>query len=184
MDSTEWIISIALIVAVVRQVRGRKLTLVGLLWPVPLVVWGAINYLGGVPAYSADWMFVAGCCSAGLALGAGCGLLTEVYLEDGAVKARARWLAAALWIIGMSGRLAFGLFATTGGAAKIAELSEHLGIHSVNTWASALIAMALVEVIVRSAVLFIRSNRLRRTAPAPAQHETREAASSSGCRLE
>ena len=54
MDLTEWIISVALILVVVRQIRGRKLTLIGLLWPVPLVAWGAINYLGGVPAYAAD----------------------------------------------------------------------------------------------------------------------------------
>ena len=67
MDLTEWIISVALILVVVRQIRGRKLTLIGLLWPVPLVAWGAINYLGGVPAYAADWTFVAVDCAAGMA---------------------------------------------------------------------------------------------------------------------
>ena len=136
MDLTEWIISVALILVVVRQIRGRKLTLIGLLWPVPLVAWGAINYLGGVPAYAADWTFVAVDCAAGLALGVGCGLLTDVYIEDGVVKARARWLAAVLWIVGMSSRLAFGLFATNGGAEKIGELSEKLGIHSAPDWIS------------------------------------------------
>ena len=30
MDLTEWIISVALILVVVRQIRGRKLTLIGL----------------------------------------------------------------------------------------------------------------------------------------------------------
>ena len=175
MGVTEWIISIALILVVVRQIRGRKLTLIGLLWPVPLVAWGAINYLGGVPAYAADWTFVAVDCAAGLALGVGCGLLTDVYIEDGVVKARARWLAAVLWIVGMSSRLAFGLFATNGGAEKIGELSEKLGIHSANTWASGLIAMALVEVVARSAVLFVRWNRLQQTvtaSPVPESQET------------
>ena len=138
MDLTEWIISVALILVVVRQIRGRKLTLIGLLWPVPLVAWGAINYLGGVPAYAADWTFVAVDCAAGLALGVGCGLLTDVYIEDGVVKARARWLAAVLWIVGMSSRLAFGLFATNGGAEKIGELSRGInpqlaGCHEVAT---------------------------------------------------
>jgi hypothetical protein len=163
VDLTEWFISIALILVVIRQIRGRKLTLIGLLWPVPLVVWGAVSYLGGIPAYDTDWTFVAVFSAAGLALGVGCGLLTEVYLKDGSVTARARWLAAALWIVGMSSRLAFGLFATNGGAEKIGELSEALGIHSGNTWASGLITMALVEVVARSAVLFFRSRRLQRT---------------------
>ncbi|MEU5996100.1 hypothetical protein ABZ806_44610 [Spirillospora sp. NPDC047418] len=174
MDLTEWIISIALILMVVRQIRGRRLTLIGLLWPVPLVVWGAVNYLGGIPPYIADWASVAACCAVGLALGIGCGLLTGVYLEDGLVKARARWLAAFLWIVGMSSRLAFGLFATNGGAEEIGELSEKLGIYSANTWASGLIAMALVEVIARSAVLFFRSSRLRRTVAASTLHENQE----------
>lgn len=163
MDLTEWLISVALILVVVRQIRGRKVTLIGLFWPVPLVVWGAMTYVGGVPAYAADWTFVGADCAAGLALGVGCGLLTEVYLDGGVVTARARWLAAALWIVGMSSRLAFGLFASNGGAAQIGELSEKLGIHSANTWASGLIAMALAEVVARSAVLFLRANRLHRT---------------------
>src|SRR5690606_7536653 len=133
MELTEWIISIALILVVIRQIRGRKLTLIGLLWPVPLVVWAAVDYMGDIPAYAADWMFVAVCCGAGLALGVGCGGLTDVYLQDGSVTARARWLAAGLWIVGMSSRLAFGLFAFDGGAEQIAELSAKLAIHSANT---------------------------------------------------
>lgn len=160
MGITEWIISIALIAVVVRQVRGRKLTLVGLLWPVPLVAWGALEYLGGVPADLADWAFVAALVGVGLALGAGCALLTRLYREGGVVKARAGWLAAALWIAGMSARLAFGLFATNGGGHAVATWSADLGLHAVGTWASALIAMALVEVLVRSAVLFVRSRRV------------------------
>ncbi|HTN57870.1 MAG TPA: DUF1453 domain-containing protein [Protaetiibacter sp.] len=168
MELTEWIISIALILVVIRQIRGRRLTLLGLLWPVPLVAWGAIEYAGGVPAHAADWTFVAACSATGLALGVGCGLLTEISLQDGSVIARARWLAAGLWIVGMSGRLAFGLFATNGGAEKVGELSAKLGIHSASTWASALIAMALVEVVARSAVLFVRARRLRRAVTASA----------------
>ena len=160
MGITEWIISIALIAVVIRQLRGRKLTLVGLLWPVPLVAWGAVEYLGGVPADLTDWAFVAALVGIGLTLGAGCAVLTRVYREDGVVKARAGWLAAALWIAGMSARLAFGLFATNGGGGAVATWSADLGLHAAGTWASALIAMALVEVLVRSGVLFVRARRV------------------------
>lgn len=160
VDITEWIISGALIAVVIRQLRGRKLTLVGLLWPVPLVAWGAVEYLGGVPSDVADWSFIVVLIGVGLALGAGCALLTHLYREDGVIKARAGWLAAALWVAGMSARLAFGLFATSGGGATVAAWSADLGLHAAGTWASALIAMALVEVLVRSSVLFVRSRRM------------------------
>ncbi|MFT4235383.1 MAG: DUF1453 domain-containing protein [Microbacterium sp.] len=167
MDLTEWIISISLILVVVTQIRGRKLTLVGLLWPVPLVIWGAINYLSGIPGYAADWSFVAACFDAGVGLGAGCGFLTDVYVENGVVKARARWLAAILWLMGTGGRLAFGLFALNGGGPAIAKASKALGIHSANTWASGLIVMALCEVLTRSTVLFVRSRSLKKSDAQP-----------------
>jgi len=166
VDLTEWIISVALIAVVVWQIRGRKLTVIGLLWPLPLVAWGAIEYLGSVPADLSDWAFVAVCVGAGLALGAGCALLTEVYREQGVVKARAGWIAAALWIVGMAARLAFGLFAAHGGGQVVATWSTDLHLHAAATWASALIAMALIEVVTRSGVLFVRARRVP-TAPVP-----------------
>lgn len=54
--------------------------------------------------------------SLGLCLGPGCGLLTNVYLRRGQVMARATGPVAAMWIIGMGSRLAFGVVALKGGA--------------------------------------------------------------------
>ncbi|MBF6329425.1 DUF1453 domain-containing protein [Nocardia transvalensis] len=156
MTWTEWLISLALILLVLRQIRGKKLTVTGLLWPVGLVVWAGFEYLGDFPSYRSDWLFAIALAVLGTALGTACGLYTSVYTREGVVMAKAGATAAALWIIGMSGRLAFGLFALHGGAQTIAEWSTRLDLHSESTWPTALILMALCEVIARTAVLYIK----------------------------
>uniref|UniRef100_UPI00197CD369 hypothetical protein n=1 Tax=Pseudomonas viridiflava TaxID=33069 RepID=UPI00197CD369 len=40
-----------------------------------------------------------------------------------------------------------------GGAALVSRLSAGLGLHALSTWATALIFMALAEVVARTAVL-------------------------------
>ena len=52
----------------------------------------------------------------------------------------------------MVSRLAFGLIALHGGAEAIGRLSEKLDLHSENTWPTALILMALCEVLSRTAL--------------------------------
>lgn len=156
MHFTDWLISLALILLVLRQVRGRPLSLTGLLWPVGLVVWAAVEYLDGIPSERSDVLFAVGLSIAGLALGLGCGLLTQVYPEAERVMARATGPAVALWIVGMGGRLAFGVVALHGGAQAIARMSAWLDLHSAQTWPTALILMALCEVLSRTVVLMLR----------------------------
>lgn len=165
MDWTDLAISLGLILLVLRQVRGKQLTPVSLLWPVGLVAWAAFDYLGVIPGYLSDWLFAVGLAALGLCLGVGCGLLTTVYREDDKVVARARPAAVALWIVGMGSRLAFGIVALHGGAEAIGRLSVHLDLHSENTWPTALILMALCEVLSRTALLLYRYRRVARAAP-------------------
>ena len=153
---TDWGISLGLIILVLRQIRGKPLTLISLLWPVGLVVWAGFEYLGAVPGFRSDWTFTLCLAAVGVALGLGCGFLTRVYHDDQKVIAKATAFAAALWIIGMGSRLAFGLVALNGGAEAIGRLSEQLDLHSQNTWPTALILMALCEVISRTTVLHNR----------------------------
>lgn len=160
MGIGDWAISLALIALVVRQIRGRRLSVVGLLWPVALVGWAAYEYLGDVPDHRSDWAFVAVLASVGLALGVACGLLTSVYVQEEAVMARAGGLAAGLWVVGMGGRLAFGVAALHGGGATVARMSERLDLHSAATWSTALIVMALCEVVSRTAVLALKLRAL------------------------
>lgn len=163
MNLEEWIISLLLIGLVVRQIKGRKLTLFSLIWPLGLVLYGAFTYLSQVPQYPSDWTFVFCLCVVGIILGVGCGSLTDVYVESNVIMARARVLAACLWILGMGSRLAFGIFATNGGEEQIIELSIKLNLHSAETWTTALITMALVEVLARSAILFYRYKEIKKT---------------------
>jgi len=156
MDVTDSLVSIALILLVVRQLRGRRLTLLSLLWPVLLVAWAGVEYLGAVPPYAPDRALVAGLCALGAALGVTCGLLTRVEARAGVVVARASWLAALAWIAGMGGRLAFGLLALHGGARIIGDATARLDLHAAGTWSTALVTMALAEVLARTGVLAVR----------------------------
>ena len=156
MDVTDALVSLALILLVVRQLRGRPLTLLSLLWPVALVGWAGIEYLGAVPPYASDRLLVVGLGVLGVALGLACGGLTSVEERAGVVVARASWAAAVAWVAGMGGRLAFGLLALHGGERIIADASVRLDLHAAGTWSTALITMALAEVVARTAVLAAR----------------------------
>lgn len=156
MGFWDWVVSLALILLVVRQVRGRRLTVAGLLWPIALVGWAAYTYLGQVPDHRSDWTFVVVLVVIGLALGTACALLTSVYTREAEVMARASGTAAALWVVGMASRLAFGIAVLHGGAALVSRLNERLSLHSFSTWATALIVMALAEVVARTTVLALK----------------------------
>lgn len=156
MAWTDWAISLGLILLVLRQIRGRQLTMTSLLWPVGLIVWAGFEYLGDFPDHTSDWLFAAVLSSVGLALGLACGLLTQVYPADGKVIAKATIPAATFWIIGMTGRLAFGVAALNGWTAPIIWVSERLDLHSEGTWTTALITMALCEVCSRTVLLLFK----------------------------
>ena len=183
MTWTDYAISLGLILLVLRQIRGKKLTPASLLWPVALVVWAGFEYLGSFPAQAADRTFVLSLAAVGLALGLGCGALTRVYLDGRTVLARATIPAAVLWVVGMVSRLAFGIVALNGGAEAIGRLSERLGLQSADTWPTALILMALCEVLSRTALLLLKYRRASRAATEVEETETfgprvREAAAS------
>jgi hypothetical protein len=50
MNWTDIAISLGLVILVLRQIRGRQLSVASLLWPVGLVLWAAFDYLGRFPA--------------------------------------------------------------------------------------------------------------------------------------
>jgi hypothetical protein len=79
--------------------------------------------------------------------------------------AKAGAIAAALWILGTGGRLAFQLYATHGGGAAVARFSVARAVTGVNAWTSALILMALCEAVGRTSILAWRSMVIRRDAP-------------------
>ena len=160
MTTTDYLISAALILVVVRQIRGKRLAGASLYVPLALVGYAAVNYLHGLPTQGNDLGLVALCLAAGLTLGVLCGLFTLVYPDGGGVAyARATGIAAALWVVGISGRLAFGYYAEHGGGPTIARFS-HAHSLTPQAWPTALILMALAEVVSRTVVLIARSRRL------------------------
>jgi len=167
MSLTDYIIDIALIAVVVRQVQGRRLTVRSLLLPLVLVTWVAASYLKGIPTAGNDLVLVVGGAALGGLLGALCGLFTSVEADrSGTPVAKAGAVAAALWILGVGTRFAFQLYATHGGAASIGRFSVTHGITGGEAWTAALVLMAVFEVALRTGVLAWRGTAVRRR-PAP-----------------
>jgi hypothetical protein len=159
----------ALLVAVViRQIRGKRLTAVGLLWPIVLVGIAAAKYLKAVPSSGNDLELVLGGAGVGAALGASCGLLTSVERRPGdVIFARATSWAAILWVLGTGARMAFALYAENGGAAAIGHFSAANRITGAAAWTACLVLMALAEVVGRTALLAVRARTIRSCRASP-----------------
>jgi hypothetical protein len=165
MTFTDYLIDITLIGIVLFQIRGRRLTTRALLLPVGLVTYVAITYLKGVPTAGNDLALEIGCAALGATLGGLAGYFTTVTADrTGIPVAKAGLAAAALWILGTGGRLAFQVYASHGGESAIARFSATHGITSVEAWTSALILMALSEAVVRTGILTWRGTAARRHA--------------------
>ena len=160
-----------LVLSVLRQVRGKRLTLLQLAWPLGLVVWATATYVRGFPANPPDVALVAGCVITGLALGALAGQYTDISRRaEGAVIARATLATVVLWTTGTIGRLVFGLYAEHGGGPSIAAFSRAHGL-DIQAWTAAVTLMALAEVLGRTAVLAPRAlHAARDTSAAPPRY--------------
>jgi hypothetical protein len=168
MTTTDYALSAALILVVLRQLKGRRLQGLSLYLPLGIVAYAAYKYLHTVPTQGNDLMLVFLCIGAGLALGVLTGIFTRVYPDhDGVPFARATVIAAGLWVLGVSARMAFSLYAQHGGGPSIERFSSAHAL-SVQAWGAALILMALAEVVSRTAVLVVRGRRLETPAIMPA----------------
>lgn len=171
MSVEDVLIELALVAVVVRQLRGRRITALGLLWPVGLVLWAGARYLTAAPSTGGDAALLSLGVLAGAALGVGCAAATRVLRTDGALVARASVAAAALWVVGVGARLGFALVAEHGGGAIAAFSTVH---HlTLAGWTAALLAMSLAEVLARSGGIALRARRvLTAGVPEPAQART------------
>jgi hypothetical protein len=154
--TTTYILTAALVLVVVRQLRGRKLAGPSLYAPLAIVAYVTAEYLRGIPTSGNDLELALLGATAGVALGSLCGLHTIVYTNRGIPYARATGFAAALWILGVGARLAFSLYAQHGGGRAIAHFSVAHSL-TMQAWVAALVLMALAEVVSRTAVLIFRS---------------------------
>ena len=116
--------------------------------------------LHGIPTAGADGLLVAAGVVAGLALGSASALLTRLELDGAGVPiARATLGAAAVWVLGIGGRMGFSLFMDHGGAPTVIRFSEAHHLTGPG-WVTALVLMAFVEVVSRTLLLWVRSRSL------------------------
>lgn len=157
MTTSDWIIDIALILIVVRQMREEKLTKRFVIIPAAIVAYVAHSYLHGLPSGTANLTLVGGAVAVGSVLGLVGGLLTRVRGEAGAAYVKAGPAAAGLWIASMTARLGFIIWIThSGGEQALARFSAAHGITTATTWQTALVLLALSEVVVRIATIVVR----------------------------
>jgi hypothetical protein len=159
MNTTEYLLNGLLVLAILRQLRGRKLAGITMLVPFAVVAYVAPTYLHSVPTSGNGLLLVVLGAAAGLTLGILCGICSLVYRGDGgSLYVRATGAAAALWVLGVGARLAFSLYAEHGGGPSIARFSAAHSL-TMHAWIAAFVLMALAEVVARTAVLVVRSRR-------------------------
>jgi ABC-type antimicrobial peptide transport system permease subunit len=157
MTFTDYVIDILLIAVVFRQMRARELTPGSVLLPVVLVGVACLNYLKAFTPRGNDVLLIALLAAAGVVLGLLSGFVTDVWrATDGRVVARAGLVAAAFWVAGMGFRFAFAVWSTGSGAADVTRFSLEHRISGGQAWTTALVLMAVGEVLARVAVLQLR----------------------------
>lgn len=161
MTTTDYLISAALVLLVVPQIRGTRQTLRNALLPVVCVAAAGAYYLKSFPTDGHDVQLYTVCALVGAVLGVACGATTRISRgTDGVALAKAGAVAATLWIVGMAARAGFEYWATHGGSTAVARFSENNLITGAAAWTAALLLMALAQVMFRLAVVRIKSRQL------------------------
>ncbi|MGE7439190.1 hypothetical protein [Kitasatospora sp. NPDC001175] len=160
MNTTDYIVNAILVLLVVRQIRGGRLDLTSLLLPVVLVSATALYYLRSVPTAGNDLVLELVLAGAGAALGAACGVTTQLWRREDGVYAKAGFAAAALWVLGMATRTGFAFASDHGAGTAIADFSRTHLITGAQAWVAAFVLMALSEVVARLVVIRYRAYRL------------------------
>jgi hypothetical protein len=160
MTTTDYLINFGLVALVILQIRGSRLDLKTALRPVICVAAAGLYYLRGFPTAGNDVLLDLVLGGVGLVLGVACALTTRVWrANDGHAYAKAGGIAAALWVIGLGSRLAFEEFWSHGGTHSIVTFSIAHDITGQSAWVTALVMMALAEVISRLVVIRLRGAR-------------------------
>lgn len=161
MTTTDYLIDSTLVLLVLLQIKERTLTTKALIRPLIIVGIAVVNYVHGIPTSGNDLVLVAILAL----LGGGIGLASAKTVimrtgSDGEVLARAGWASAFFWVLGMGSRFAFIFWITHSGASTLGQFSVQHSI-TASAWTVALLAMAVCEVVSRSALMAVRSQRLQ-----------------------
>jgi hypothetical protein len=159
MTTIEYLLYIGLVGLVVLQIRGHKITRARLLFPVVITVWVAAQFLHTIPTAGNDAVLETSLAFTGAALGALAGLATSVRRQDAGAYAKAGLVAAALWVVGIGARVTFSFWVTHGGQSSVASFSAAHHITTAAAWVAGFMLMTMLEVAVRTAVLYTKAVR-------------------------
>jgi hypothetical protein len=166
MTTTDYLINAVFVFVVLRQAWERKLDLRSLIGPLAAVAFVATQYIHSIPTSGNDLLFAGLLALAGLTLGVLSGFATSVRSDgDGNAYARVGWVAGFLLIAGIGSRLVFVFVLSHGAGPTVRDFGISHQI-SATAWPLALVAMAILEVTTRLAIVHLRGLRaLNATAP-------------------
>ena len=158
MTTSDYIINAAFVLVVLRQARERELDRRGIVVPLALVFFVARMYVHSFTTSGNDLFFVGVLALVGLTLGTLSGAATHVRASNGVALARVGWLAGILLVAGICTRMVFAFAVSHGAAPAVRSFSiaHHIGEAA---WPVALVAMALLEVTTRIAIVQVRGRR-------------------------
>ena len=173
MTITDYLINAVFVLIVFRQARERELDLRSAIVPLAIVAYVAHLYVRSIPTAGNDLVLIAALGTLGLMMGVASGFATHVRAgENGVAVARVGWIAGALLIAGIGSRMvfAFALSHCAHHAVASFSIAHHI---SATAWPTALVLMALCEVLTRITIVQLRgrqamSNQTAVTAPIPA----------------
>jgi hypothetical protein len=167
MTTTDYILNAVFVFFVLRQTRERALDARSVIAPLIVVFFVASSYVHSIPTAGNDLVLLGALSAVGMTLGILGGLATHLRLDSNRqALARVGWIAGGLLLLGLLARMGFALAVSNGAEHAIASFSIANQIGSA-AWPPALVAMALLEVVVRIAVVQVRARRLA-NAPAGA----------------
>ena len=164
MTTSDYLINGLFVFVVLRQARERKIDLRSLLAPVAAIAFVVFNYVHSIPSSGNDLLFAGLLALVGLILGVLSGCATYVRSDgDGNAYARVSWLAGFLLIAGIGSRIVF-VFALGHGAGPAVRHFSFTHQITEAAWPLALVAMAILEVTTRLAIVHVRGLRARSAA--------------------
>jgi hypothetical protein len=161
MTTTDYLIDSVLVLLVLLQIKERALTTTTIVRPLVIVGIAVANYFHGIPTAGNDLVLISSLALVGTAIGVASAQTVLMRVgADGVVLARAGWASGFFWVLGMGSRFAFIYWISHTGASSIGHFSAQHEI-TASAWAVALLAMALSEVVSRSALMAVRRQRLQ-----------------------
>ena len=158
MTNTDWIIDIALVLIVFRQLREEAISKATFIIPIAMISFAAKNYLHSIPTAGNDLALIALFTGIGIVFGLLGGLLTRLRAKQGRIYIKATAGAAGLWVASMGFRLGFAVWSShPTGQAHLISFSTNHHITTGQAWVTALILMAFAEVIVRLSTIATRA---------------------------